>query len=717
MKNNRRDFIKIAVPAVAGMTSAVAGMASLIVGMPSAVAGMPSAAAGIKPVNAAQVDLQSIAAGDKLSSLAPLNRFPRMVQEYFLGRFREIEQVSEKRRASLHTKSDAEAYVREVRSKIQTCFGPWPEKTPLNSRTTGKIERDAYIIEKVIFESRPGFPVTANLYVPKNGKFPLPAVIGTCGHGDPGKATPIYQSFAQGLARKGYIVLIFDPIGQGERIQYLSAQLKPRRGIGVPEHNYAGSQMVLCGESLSSWLTWDAKRCVDYLLTRPEVDPKQIGVTGNSGGGTQAAWLCGVERRLSMAAPSCFVVGFGTNLQNELPADMEQCPPNAISLGLDHSDFIAAMAPNPVMILDQEKDYFDARGAEKSVSRLKKLYKLIGAEENVALFIGPEYHGYSQHNREAMYGWFNRATKKGGTKTEPLLALEKEELLWCTPNGQVGEAKSRTVFSFTKQISETLKKSRRFQEGESLKKAVQLCLKLPTLKGVPNFRILRPSSNRLYPQKFAATYAIETESSILAIVYRLSDTPLLSRPPVGLKRAILYVSHHSADDELRNDATLKELILAEPNSAVFACDVRGIGESKPNTCGDNFLEPYGNDYFYAAHSNMLNYPYVGQKTFDVLRIIDWLKSYGHTEIHLIAKGWGGIPATFAGLLSESVKQITLKNALTSYTDIAENEEYNWPLSTLLPGVLKEFDLPDCYNALVSKNLRQIDPWNAGAGKA
>ena len=702
MKNNRRDFIKLAVPAVAGMTTVVAGMTTAI--------------AGIIPAYAEQVDIQSLSSDDKLSSLTPLNRFPRMVQEYFIGRFREIEQTSEKRRAALHTKNDAEAYVREVRSKIQTCFGPWPAKTPLNSRITGTLERDAYKIEKVIFESRPGFPVTANLYVPKTQKLPLPAVIGTCGHGDPGKATPIYQSFAQGLARKGYVVLIFDPIGQGERIQYLSSELKPRRGIGVAEHNYAGSQMVLCGESLSSWLTWDAIRCVDYLLTRPEVDAKQIGVTGNSGGGTQATWLCGVESRLSMAAPSCFIVGFGQNLQNELPADIEQCPPAVMNMGLDHSDFIAAMAPKPVLILDQEKDYFDVRGAEKSLGRMKSLYKLLGAEGNTELFIGPEYHGYSQHNREAMYGWFNKATGNEGTKIEPSLTLEQEEALWCTPNGQVGEAKSRTVFSFTKQLSESYKKTRPSLDGVSLKKAVVSSLKLPALDGVPDFRILRPSSERLYPQKFAATYAVETEPLIHTIVYRLSDTALLSRPPVGLKRALLYVSHHSADDELRNDTTLRELILREPNSAVFACDVRGIGESKPNTCGDNFLAPYGNDYFYAAHSNMLNYPYVGQKTYDVLRIIAWLKSYGHNEIHLIARGWGALPATFAGLLSDSVTQITLKNALTSYTDIAENEEYNWPLSTLLPGVLKDFDLPDCYRALSSKDLRQIEPWNETAGK-
>ncbi len=687
MKDNRRNFIKIA-----------------------GLAGIGLAGPTLKPGSAGLSELPA-ASAPEAAALAPLNRFPRMVQEFFVGRMREIEQASEKRRANLRTKSDAESYVREVRSKIQRCFGRWPEKTPLNAKVTGILERDLYHIEKVIFESRPGFPVTANLYIPKDRKFPRPAVVGTCGHGNPGKASPPYQSFAQGLALQGYIVLIFDPIGQGERIQYLSADLKPRHGIGVPEHNYVGSQMILTGESLSAWFTWDCIRCVDYLLTRPEADSKNIGVTGNSGGGTQATWLCGVEPRLTMAAPSCFVVGFGRNLKNELPADIEQCPPGALSLGLDHSDFLAAMAPKPVMILDQEKDYFDARGAEESFDRLKNLFKLFGAEENIGLFIGPEYHGYSVHNRLAMYEWFNKATNNADIKEEPALTLEKEESLWCTPKGHVGETNPRTVFSFTSGLSRSLKKDRRSLQGDALKKAVVSVLKLPAIKGVPEYRILRPGSPRFYPKKFAATYAVETEPGIFSIAYRLDDKVLLSRPPTGLKKALLYVSHHSADHELREEPLLKELISSETDAAVFACDVRGIGESKPNTCGDNFLDPYGNDYFYAAHSMMLDYPYVGQKTYDVLRIVDWVKSFGHDEIHLVAKGWGAIPAAFAALLSGHVTQITLKNALSGYADIAENEAYNWPLSMLLPGVLKVFDLPDCYAALASKKISLLEPWN------
>ncbi len=690
MKDNRREFFKVA-----------------------AIAGIGFAGQGVIP-RFADVPAGEVALTAAGPELAPLNRFPRLVQEYFVMRISEIEKAAAQRRAGLKNKRDAQAYVSDVQSKIRQCFGPWPEKTPLNARVTGIIKRDVYNIEKVIFDSRPDFPVTANLYVPTGKKFPLPAVVGTCGHGDPGKATPIYQSYAQGLARQGYVVLIFDPIGQGERLQYLSKEGKPLHGIGVAEHNYVGNQMSLCGEFLGAWFTWDCIRCVDYLLTRPEVDPKYLGVTGNSGGGTQATWLCGVEQRLTMAAPSCFVVGFGRNLRNELPADAEQCPPRVLSLGLDHADFLAAMAPKPVMVLDQEKDYFDARGAEESVIRLKQLYKLLGAEENVQLFIGPEYHGFSKHNREAMYGWFNKATGQGTRQAEPAIITEKEETLWCTPHGQVGEAKPRTVFNFTSERSGALEKSRGTISGEPLKLAVRAVLQMPAISGVPEYRILRPAHNRLYPKKFAVTYAVETEPGMLALVYRLSDEVLLSRPPAGNNKALLYVSHLSADSELREEPFLRELITNEPDAAIYACDVRGIGESRPNTCGDTFLEPYGNDYFYAAHSMMLDYPYIGQKTFDLLRILNWMASVGHTQVHLVAKGWGTTPATFAGLLSDTVTQVSLKNALTSYSDVAESEAYNWPLSTLLPGVLKKFDLPDCYRALNAKKLRQVDPVNAMA---
>jgi cephalosporin-C deacetylase-like acetyl esterase len=662
-----------------------------------------------------------------LPGLAPLNRFPRMVQEWFVEQVRAVEKANLKEQATLKTKADAERYVRFARDKIAKCFGAFPEKTPLNAKVTGTIDRDAYSIDKVIFESRPNFLVTANLYLPKGAKGPRPGVVGSCGHSTNGKAEPAYQSFCQGLARMGYVVLIFDPIGQGERLQYDHLAKPERPGVGVGEHLLAGNQQFLVGEFFGSWRAWDGIRALDYLLTRPEVDPKHVGITGNSGGGTMTTWLCGLESRWTMAAPGCFVTTFRRNLENELPADTEQCPPRALGLGFDHSDFLACMAPKPVIILAKEKDYFDVRGAEEAYRRLKRIYGLLGAEENVKLHIGPTGHGYTIENREAMYQWFNKATGISDAKNEPKLTLEKDETLQCTPKGQVAELKSRTVFSFTSDLVQIWEKHREEQKKNGnvkpLRTFVHDMLWLPDGKGVPDFRILRDVGNRKYPKPHATTYAVETEKGIFAVVYRLSDDAHYSRPTKEKEAtpAILYVSHHSADAELRDEPLIAELIKAEPKTAFYAMDVRGVGESRPNTCGgsDQFLTPYGNDYFYAIHGIMLDQPYVGQKTFDVIRVLDWLADAGHKEVHLVAKGWGTIPATFAAVLSDvvtlakNVARVTLKNALTSYADIAKSETYSWPLSSFVPRVLELFDMEECYKALeAKKKLKQIDPWGA-----
>ena len=694
MKSNRRGFIKLSGLSGIGLASAGTLPGFLKEGITKSESGSQTEAA---------------------PPFEPLNRFPEVMQEYFVKRLRKIEQDAAIRRSGLNSKSEAEAYVKEVKEKVQECFGPWPDKTPLNSRVTKRLKRDTYTIENVIFESRPGYPVTANLYIPKNLKSPAPAVIGTCGHNDTGKAATLStQQFAQGLVKLGYVVLVFDPVGQGERLQYPTPEGKSRIGIGVREHLYSGNPLFLLGDSLSAWFAWDGIRAVDYLLTRKEVDPNHIGITGVSGGGTQTTWICSADPRITMAAPACFINTFLTNLENEEVADTEQIPPRALAMGLDHSDFLAAMAPKPIIILTQENDFFDVRGAEEAFKRLKPLYKLLGSEQNVQLDVGPGGHSYPKESREAMYSLFNNATKISNTSLEPALTVEKQEDLWCTPNGQVGETGARTIFSFRKEASLELKSKRPNLQGEKLKQAVLHALKIPLSEGVPHFRILRAGGDRDYPKKFAVNYVIETEQDIFAIVYRLSDTLLYSRPPRGIKRAVLYVSHSSSDDELRTEPLLAEIIKNEPDSAIFTCDVRGIGESKPNSTWKTFEEPYGTDYFYAAHSIMLDYPYVGQKTYDILRIIDWLKSFGHQEIHLVAKGWGAIPATFAALLSDTVSQVTLKNSLTSYSDIAESEYYNWPLESFLPGVLKTFDLPDCYSSLKAKNLRLIETWDAKA---
>ena len=677
----------------------------------AAAAASPSAKADPK-AKSPKTSLTTVAGA---AELVPLNRFPRMMHDFFLQRITGQERATEAKRATLRTRADAEAFVRERAASVKQCFGPLPPKTPLNPRITGRVERDTYSIENVIFESRPNFLVAGNLYLPKGRQGPLPGVVGVCGHSDNGKAAGTYQSFAQGLARLGYVTLIIDPTGQGERIQRLTPELKSAMRWNTWEHNYVGNQQLLVGEVFGTWQAWDGIRALDYLLTRPEVDAKHVMVTGNSGGGTITTWMCALEPRLTAAAPSCFINTFRRMFESEQPADSEQCPPHTLALGLDHSDFFLPFATRPLKLLGQEKDPFDARGLEQSHGHVRQLYTLLGAPENVALFIGPDGHGYHQKNREAMYGWFNHLTHASATSDEPVLTMEKDETLWCAPKGQVATLNSRSVISFTNETARALRAQRRTLAGAELKRAVEGVLNLPGREGVPDYRILPTPPTRHYPKRWAGNYAVETEPGILSVVYRLSDQALVSRPPRGPKRAILYVADRSADAELREEPLVRELLAAEPDAAFYACDLRGVGESQPNTTSKPFLDPYGSDYFYAVYGVMFDRPYPAQRTFDVLRLLDWLTANGHDEIHVAAKGWGAIPATFAALLDERVKQVTLKHALSSYSDVAEAEDYDWPLSSFLPEVLKTFDLPECYRALEAKRLRQIELKGARVG--
>lgn len=667
----------------------------------------------------------------------PLNRFPRMVHQNMLRRMDAVARTPAEKAASLKSRADAETYVRSVRESIRSCFGPFPERTPLNARVVGVVEREEYRIDKVLFESRPGFLVSANVYVPSRRSALMPGVVGSCGHSHNGKAAETYQAFAQGLARLGFVCLVFDPIGQGERFQFPDEHGRSTVGAGVAEHLMAGNQQFLVGEFFGAWRAWDGVRALDYLLTRDEVDPRRVGITGNSGGGTMTTWLCGLDDRWTMAAPSCFVTTFRRNLENELPADTEQCPPGAIAADLDHCDFLAAMAPKPVILIAQERDYFDVRGTTEAYQFLQRLYGLLGAEENVALHVGPHDHGFHKDGREAMYRWFLKACGRPDDVDEPELAIEKDEDLWATPEGQVAALGSRSVQSFTAERSRALRGKRESATFDEIVHALRRAVDGQSDRGDnpwepsrgPAYRILRTLGNRRHPRPQTTVYAVRSgrdgdSPETFAVVYGVSPAGGTSRP-AAVDRAVLYVAHQSSDAELRDEPFVREILAVEPDLPFFACDVRGIGESKPDTCTPNsFLQPYGSDYFYAAHSLMLGAPYVAQKTWDVVVVLSWLRAHGAREVHLVAKGWGALPATFAAVLSKSelgyaewtgdvVRRVTLKNALTSYADVAEAETYDWPLSAFLPGVLNRFDLPECYRELERRTeFRSVDLWGA-----
>jgi len=655
-----------------------------------------------------------------MPTLTTLNRFPRMMQESLTTRLREHYRANHARVMELQTRDAALAYCADVRETVARVFGPWPERTPLNLRTTGELDRGAYRVRKLLFDSRPGFTVSANLYLPQGHAGPRPAVLSPCGHSWLAKAGDCYQNYSQALARMGYIVLIYDPMGQGERLQYPDGQGESIFGPGrvcpsVVEHNMMDRQLTLTGDWVGRWFVWDGIRALDVLLEQEGVDRTRVGVTGVSGGGTMTAFAAACDPRLTMAAPCCWITSWHHNGINEEPQDAEQCPPGILAAGLEQSDLLLARAPNPLILLTEEQDFFDQRGSLEAFERIRHVYRLLGAEDAAAYYVGPGEHGYWPGAREAMCAFFSRHAGVEAPSPEGALVLEQPEALRCTPTGQVSDLPEvRGVPAFTAERSRALTRAREQPSETGLAACIQELLRLPDRSGPPDYRILRPWNDRGYARPHANQFALETDPryGIHTVVTKLEDAYRASRPLPGGPSALLYLPHVSADQELREDERIRELALTNP--AFFACDVRGIGESRPDTCRpDAYLGVYGSDYHYAAYASMFGESVVAWRVHDVRCTLDWMATFGFDRIHLVAQGWGTIPGALTALLDDRVRQVTLIHAPQSYSELAEAPLQAWPFSAMLPGVLTRCDLPAVYRELAGKGLRLIEPWGAG----
>ena len=226
----------------------------------------------------------------------------------------------------IRTEEDLLSVQRTIEKHLLSMLGGLPtERTPLHPRITGTIQMDGFRIEKLIFESLPGIYVSALLYVPEDGNKSHPAILVPAGHAANGKVH--YQALCQRLVQRGYVVISWDPVGQGERSQFWDAKAgKSRYNLICAEHAILGNLAYLAGTNLARWEIWDGIRAVDYLLTRPDVDPQRINITGTSGGGFQAAHIAALDRRIKVAAPSCYITALPMRMYNRIFPDPDSDP-------------------------------------------------------------------------------------------------------------------------------------------------------------------------------------------------------------------------------------------------------------------------------------------------------------------------------------------------------------------------------------------------------
>jgi len=645
------------------------------------------------------IGLALAAAGAAQESLEVTGGLAGMVDRYLTAiAMKQLEERAA-RVAAMRTPAEVRARQEYIREKVLEALGGFPGRTPLNARITGTLERDGYRVEKVIYESQPRYYVTANLYVPTKGKPPYPAMLGTAGHSANGKAMEGYQRVWISLARRGIVVLAYDPPGQGERYEYFDIEKgKPRFG-STTEHTMAGLQCLLTGTNFARWELWDGIRGYDYLLTRKEVDPKRIGVAGNSGGGTQTAYLMVVEPRLAAAAPACYITSWEKLWGGSGPQDAEQNFAGFIKDGLNFGDFLIAFAPKPAKVITATQDFFPIEGAKATFAEARRIYEVLGASERMAFFEHDDKHGWSKPLRQATYQWMQQwlnGVKEEGIEEE--VQTEPDANLNCTPTGQLATSlKGETVQSLNQALAERIYQPGRIKDPAKLRAAVRARLGLP---GGIGFQPVAAKETGVVtrPGYRIHKLAFETEPGITVPALLLAGEGGAEKKP-----AVLYLNPAGKAADAAPGGPIEALV--KEGHVVLAADLRGWGESAP----PKRPGVYGGSYQPCMRAILVGKTMVGMQVHDVLRLIEYLaarEDVDATRITALGKGHGGVVGLYAAVLEPRLSRIEMEGTVASYMEIVRAKLHQNLIEILAPGVLRDFDLPDLEAAVAPRAVRR-----------
>lgn len=611
--------------------------------------------------------------------------------------------------AALKTPADWFAYQKGLRARLAEYLGPFPARTPLNPQVVGTIEREGYAIEKVIYESCPGYFVTANFYRPKGRAFPVPGVIFVCGHSNEGKGWVLYHETCLGLVMKGYAVLAIDPQGQGERSEYFDAEtLKNLVGTTVPQHHQLLRPSFLVGQTLGGYRTWDAIRGVDYLVSRPEVNAEQLAAVGNSGGGQMALLVTAADERIKV----CAAAHPGGSCENTYL--------NGISLS--DKEVLSLIAPRPCRFIvgkDSGETHHVPRAAD-----MQRFYVGMGyGTDRCEVKWVDGIHDMRQPKREAAYEWLNRWMGKeaDGTaeaKLEPLTAQQ----LWCTESGfavkSLGGATGQTLNQ--RRLAEIAphrvapaSAPEAQKQAETLRKAVlaRLGLHVAANRPAPEVRAVREVTG---PGFTAQMLTLQAEPGI-------SLPAVLLQPQSPRPDAPVVIHAAERGKPTRYDLPSLPLSLCRQGYVVLSVDVRDAGETDPMagqypaSAAGYVPTQWSKDTRSITAYGCLGRTMIGMQAYDLLRACDHLRTrsdLGGRKTVLVGEGLGGVWALLAGALDPTVSQVVTLHTLCSLRQLIESPyhevyDYFW-----MPSALADFDLPELATLVAPRRALWIDPVEA-----
>ncbi len=602
------------------------------------------------------------------------------------------------------TPANLAAYRAATLAKLKANLGPFPERTPLRPRVTGKLARDGYSIEKVIFESRPHYYVTADVYLPSSGTAPFPGVLCPVGHWGSGKYFEDYQRLGVWFARHGFAAIVYDVPGQGERWQYYNAVLN--RSLVDPgtseyfvtiEHWLSAGPNILGADNFGSYIVWDGIRALDYLASRPDVDPKRLACTGVSGGGLQTELLAALDERIKVAIPVCY-----GGCAMETPTRP----------GLSPADVDLLIAPRPLLMIEATGDSRPTVLAKRDRHALiAQVYQRLGAGDKTRFFVAEGPHGYLASMREEATAWIRQWMNSGTeASTGRPAPLEPVSELKATSTGQVTTALGgETVFSLTRTDTARV---RTHPEVPSTREA-WTSWRASMVKTIARRIGYSPSTAPLNPKvvSISETPAYKLEKVVYFSDEGLYVPGLLFLPKTaGPHPAVIWV------DEAGKSAD-PPLSLVARGQAVFSIDVAGFGETAPANPSPYNQRNYRGltgetetDLFFAARS--MNRSLVGYRARDIIRAVDYLATrpdIDHARIGAAGREMGGLLVLFAAALDSRIASVTAGRTLATYAGLAGADLYAHRFGAIIPGVLRDFDLPEVAAAIAPRRLTLVNP--------
>jgi dienelactone hydrolase len=600
----------------------------------------------------------------------------------------------------LTTSGAITARQRWVRDTLWKLAGGMPERTPLNARTLGSFDRSGYRVERILYESQPRFHIPANLYIPTKGSAPFPGVLFQMGHSLNGKANDSYQNCCQGLAQLGYLVLAFDPMGQGERTYYPEENLsRTRLSSADEEHTLPGKQMLLYGDTSTRLQVWDAVRSLDYLAAHPQVDPKRLAATGQSGGATLTMLLAAVDDRLAAA-----VVCMG-NTENFACADFN--PPGSTDdaeqdfigsgpEGFDRWDLLYPLAPKSLLVIASDKDAFGTYSPRyissgwEEYGKLKKVYERLGHGDRLAWADTPLPHGLSYDTRLRVYNWFERWLKPEHREIseEPAVSPEPDRNLWVASSGNV-------VKTFGGETPFSLNRSRQVARQP---------MALDRLLAMERPSDVRPTVLRRAPSRNLDIEALEIPSDPKVWV---PAWLFISKKPDASKPALLVLEPAGRNIRWR-EGELYQTVAAQ-GGILCAPDLRGIGDLAPEfgRGSAHYNRSHEDEEDYAWASLILGRPLAGQRVRDILSVVRALRAHpalAGRKLTVAAQGKMTVPALFAAALEPSIDALYLSDGLISFRNIVDAEQFTHSFANFVPNLLRHLDLPDVAASIAPRRV-------------